>query len=170
MRVSVARGADIQGDEWDGPFHIAVGSGHIEVCRFLLSLDSDLRNVWASYDGCSDPDTPLGLAIRAGNPAMIAFLIASGADVRGEDPDWGADWIAGYHLCLAAEKNDVETLRLLLDRGLAPKSKDRRGLDAMDYAEKAGHEEARRLLLDAVLSLLSSDESNGGGSSDTPPR
>jgi ankyrin repeat protein len=81
--------------------------------------------------------TPL---LRTGDAQVAKLLIAAGADVN-------ASRDTRTVLMNAAEENNVEIVRLLLDAGADVRPRDHRGLNAMSLAASRGHAEVVRLLL-----------------------
>lgn len=122
VKRAVARGYSVHANDWDGPFHLAVSEGHLEICRYLLSVEPTLVNEWAGYDEIQPPDTPLGLAIKSDSQPMIALLLDHGADVSGTDAKWGETWIPDY-LLQCAEQVGNEDVRANIQRRQLRQSK-----------------------------------------------
>jgi ankyrin repeat protein len=61
----------------------ASGSGHLEVVKLLVARGADVNaRVWAqqgSRPGDGEWRTPLGMARRGRNPAVVEFLVSAGA-------------------------------------------------------------------------------------------
>lgn len=77
--------------------------------------------------------TPLTKAALMGRSAVGRALIASGADVRTEVPDW-MDHAGLTALHCAALRGDLELIRALVDAGASVVARDREGRTACDYA------------------------------------
>ena len=85
-------------------------------------------------------DTPLTMAAKNGNDAIVEQLLAAGAS-----PDV-AGYGGGTALMYAAYIGDQELIRLLLGRGADPWLRDREGTDAEAVARAAGRAEAAQLI------------------------
>ena len=147
VKDRVARGAMISGDQWSGPMHSAVQGGHLEVCRFFVSLDPKMANDIAYYDDCGPIDTALSIAIKSRQQAIIDFLWDNGARAIADPEDRKSSWLTGLHLGSAARVNDLATLRRLLDAGARHDARDEDELTALHWAVAQKHEEASCLLL-----------------------
>lgn len=147
VKDRVAQGAMIADDQWSGPIHAAVQGGHLDICRFFVSLDPEMANDMASYDGCEPTDTPLSIAIKSRQQAIIDFLWDNGARAIADPEDWEYSWLTGLHLGSAARVNDLATLRRLLDAGARHDARDEYELTALHWAVAQKNEEASCLLL-----------------------
>lgn len=121
------------------PLWRAAATGELEIARFLLEQGADVE-----YRG-SDMSTPVHFAMQRGDVPMVRLLAEHGADlnsIRGEgtsplagavcnrvpvdaiaeflrlgaDPN-ARDEAGAYPLIYAAEKNDIEAARVLLEHG-----------------------------------------------------
>ena len=116
-----------------------------------------------------DGSTPLLLAARYRNPSTVGALLGRGA-VLGHRDVKGASVVHK-----AAANRDVETLRLLLESGASPATRDRDGRCALGVALLQANEPAALLLLewlgrtagqaryDHTDSSYTTDHSGGGG-------
>ena len=84
----------------------AVASGDAGTVRAMAAEDPEILN----------RDSPLYLAVRHRQRDMVALLLELGADPN--FPDMNSSW--GTALAHAAEKHDVEIMRLLLEAGANP--------------------------------------------------
>lgn len=86
--------------------HSAVASDDAETVRAMVAADPGIAN----------RDSPLYLAVRHRQRDMVALLLELEADPNypSQDSSWGTA------LATAAEKNDVEIMRLLLEAGANP--------------------------------------------------
>lgn len=148
VRASVRRGAMIGAADWAGPMHHAIDRGDLDICRYLLSLDPELLNEVAFYDGVCPPDTPLALAILRKHAHITRFLLEAGADVTGADNRYEDAWFGGHHLACAVRVNDLALLEDLLERGAEIGARDDSGLTALHWAKARGTSATRRFLLD----------------------
>lgn len=146
VKACVARGAMIGARDWEGPFHGVVKAGHLDICRFLVSLDPGLVDEIASYDGVYPCDTPLSLAIKHGHRHIVDFLIEAAADLGAGPGEWDEGNIGGLHLASAASVGDVETLRRILSAGIPHDAPDETGRTALQWAVAANQRAAACLL------------------------
>ena len=117
----------------------AAAAGRAERVKELLEADPEARHA-RTPEGF----TTLGLAAFLGGPAVVALLLAAGAD-----PDDDADnpsRVRPVHAAAAAR--DVESLRLLLEAGADPNVPQQGGFTPLHAAAHADHEEMARLLLE----------------------
>ncbi len=123
----ISRGADInlavQG--WT-PLIEAADEGSLDVLELLLEEG-------AEYNYHAGPDMPTALTMAAseGHRECLLSLLRSGADVNGFGESLPP-------LLVAAEEDEMEMLRLLLDRGADPNVTDREGRTALMYAADEG--------------------------------
>ncbi|KAL8375824.1 hypothetical protein RB595_007104 [Gaeumannomyces hyphopodioides] len=101
------------------PLHAAVYGGHFDVAALLIALGADVEACEGYLGGLC---TPFHLAVESGNPAMVRFLLDSGANA-------GAHW---YHhgredygiatfLAIGPGREPeaaIEVIDMLLDHGL----------------------------------------------------
>ncbi len=117
----------------------ASATGDLERVRALLRLDPSLANAFAS-----DGFQPLGLASFFDYPEVVRLLVESGADVN--NPSNNVQRVTPLHSAAAAQ--DVETARLLLERGADPNARQAGGFTPLHTAGENGQIEMIRLLLE----------------------
>ena len=130
-RLFVERGAELSFAE-----ACAIG----DEARALALLDGDPSLLDRRSD---DGFPPLGLAIFFRHPALARTLIERGADVRAAADN--AQRVAPVHA--AASVGDVETMRLLLDRGADPNARQQQGFTPLHGAAGNGDVEMAKLLV-----------------------
>ena len=91
----------------------------------------------------ADGFPPLGYAIFFRHPALARALIERGADVSA--PAENAQRVAPVHA--AASVGDIETMRLLLDRGADPNARQQAGFTPLHAAAGNGDLEMAKLLV-----------------------
>lgn len=84
--------------------------------------------------------TPLHYAATGGHLRVVAFLIGAHADVNAESPNGTTP------LMMAAMYANSDTVKLLLESGAEAYPRNDQGLDAEDFARKAGREDSARLI------------------------
>ena len=120
-----------------------IAAGQVELAAKLLEQQHELETATAEVnypddDGC----TPVMLAARHGHVAMVAMLLAHGADADAQDR---SGWSA---LSLAATAGHLECLgRLLRDGVTDVHMTDRLGRTALAEAAANGHWASLQLLL-----------------------
>ena len=107
--------------------------------RALALLDRDPSLLDRRSD---DGFPPLGLAIFFRHPALARALIERGADVNAAADN--AQRVAPLHA--AASVGDIETMRLLLDRGADPNARQQQGFTPLHAAAGNGDLEMAKLL------------------------
>ncbi len=151
-RLLIASGAynKVLDEKGNLPLHLAILSGSLETVEVLLNSD-DLIDFYAEN---ADQLTPLQLAARGTNVAIVETLLNAGADLTARDKN-GRSLL--YH---AVWGGHLETVRMLLKRGADPKLTDNTGDTALHIAAEKGH-------LPVVAILLSHgvlpDAKNGKG-------
>lgn len=84
--------------------------------------------------------TPLHYAATGGHLRVAAFLIGAHADVNAESPNGTTP------LMMAAMYASSDMVKLLLESGAEAYLRNDQGLDAEDFAQKAGREDSARLI------------------------
>jgi len=130
-RLFVERGAELTFAE-----ACAVGDER----RALELLDRDPSLIDHRSD---DGYPPIGFAIFFRHPALARALIERGADVNAAAEN--AQRVAPVHA--AASVGDVETMRLLLDRGADPNARQQAGFTPLHAAAGNGDLEMAKLLV-----------------------
>ena len=168
FKTAVARGAMVGEDQWEGPIHVAIRKGQIEICRFLVMLDPFLANDFAFYDGVYPADTALSLAIDCNQREIVELLLDHGARIAlsYDDPDyWDFDMeeMSGLHMSAAARANDIGLLQRFMEAGCPHDARDGKGLTALHWAVAKDRRAAAHFLLnlwraDQRLASVSPDE------------
>src|SRR5687767_9324547 len=130
-RLLIDRGAALS-------FHDACAAGEAEKAKAMLMNDPTLLDR-RSPDGYP----PLGLAIFFGNTDLAKFLIEKGADVNAAAQN--SQRVAPLHA--AAAVCDHEIIRMLLDRGANPNSRQQLDYTPLHTAGARGDIEMAKLLL-----------------------
>lgn len=131
-RLFVERGAKLT-------FAEAVAIGDEEKVRAMLAADPALANAW------SDDGYPaLGLAVFFRHPAIARLLIERGAGINAAARN--PQKVAPVHAATAVR--DLETLRLLLERGADPNARQQQGFVPLMTAAVHGDTEMAQLLID----------------------
>lgn len=116
--------------------HDAIRSGNVERVRRLINAHP--HPLWGrDYHG----NTPLMLAVKQGDPAMVKMLLDCGAD-----PNETAFAGAPLPLHLAAEMGNADIARLLLEHGADVNRGDEDARTPLAYAKSKGHREVAELL------------------------
>ena len=143
------------------PLHIATAGGHTQMVRLLLEHGADAN---ATDEGGR---TPLHVAAVGGDAEMVRLLLEHGADLAADGPvaqdalylgalDGDVDLVCALiekgvdigharagdgrtPLHIAAAVGEPEVVKLLLEHGAAPATKDTAGKTAMDLAAAAAH-------------------------------
>lgn len=90
-------------------------------------------------------NTPLGLAIAKGDIETAKKLIEYGAAINEKSNGLTP-------LMIAARYNKVEIVKLLIEKGADLKTKDEKGITALQYAEASNAKEVAVLLKEALKS------------------
>lgn len=160
------RGADIHAEDDTGSSALhEAAKGRTETLRLLLTRGAKVNA--PNNHGC----TALHKAARFGDIASVQYLLAYGADPRLEDNERRkaafyahiearADYIIAFEraqlaqranqeaqLRSAANKNEINTLRKLLQQGVDIHAQDEYGDTALHLAAKQGHIASVRYLL-----------------------
>jgi ankyrin repeat protein len=138
LRILLEHGADVKG--WRGveALQVAASRGNTEVAQLLIHAGVQVNNTTHPHQ-----ETPLMLAARSGNSALVRTLLASGADVQ---------VMTASHetaLRLAAQGGHAETVSLLLQAGADPNARnDTKGTPLM-AAVAGGHKAIVQTLIAA---------------------
>ncbi|HZS45641.1 MAG TPA: ankyrin repeat domain-containing protein [Blastocatellia bacterium] len=97
------------------PLHIAAEKGNLAIADYLLGKGADID----AQDNALN--TPLFSALLGSQPEMVSFLLAKGADFRLQSG-------TGSILRVAALIGDVDVVRMLINKGADPNSKDNTGV------------------------------------------
>jgi len=141
---------------------LAVYTQHPEIARFFVERGAELTFAEACAVGddtralalldrdpslldrrTDDGFPPLGYAIFFRHPSLARALIERGADIHAVAEN--AQRVAPVHA--AASVGDVETMRLLLDRGADPNARQQAGFVPLHAAAGNGDLDMARLLI-----------------------
>lgn len=104
---------------------LAAIAGDLEASLKLLARGAKVQRAgWA----------PIHYAASGPSPELTKLLLDRGADVDAESPNGTTP------LMLAAQHAPQATVELLLQRGADPRRRNRRGLQAIDFAETGGRD------------------------------
>jgi ankyrin repeat protein len=120
------------------PLHRAARNGHAVLANMLTGLDA------RDFEGY----TPLQYAAMSGSTDTVAGLLKAGADIEGST----GDDVARTPLFLAVERNDLPTVRFLLNRRAKLGRQDSDGNTTLMLVAKLGRHEA---LLNLLMSHAS---------------
>jgi ankyrin repeat protein len=129
VRDLLKQGADVNAAQGDGmtALHWAASLGDLELTEMLLVAGANVRAA-TRINGY----TPLFVASRSGNAAIVAALLRAGADAR------AVSVTGSTPLMLAAGSGSVEAVRLLLDAGSDIDARESaRGQTALIFAAAA---------------------------------
>ena len=133
LRALLSAGVDLEQREYTPGTALlfAVHHSNPEAVKLLLEAGADVN---ARMEGSTWSDggpTCLYRAILDGDKAMLSLLLEAGADVDVKVRDAGTtsrdNWLNALHFCCGSNRPSAETVKLLLDAGLDPNSKDTRG-------------------------------------------
>ena len=145
VRDLLKQGADVNAAQGDGmtSLHWAASHGDVELSKMLLVAGANVRAT-TRINGY----TPLFLAAREGNAAVVAALLDAGADAK------AVSVTGSTPLMLAAEAGNVEAVQRLLDAGAEVDVKERaRGQTALMFAAAYNRVEVIKLLARRGASL-----------------
>ena len=121
-------------------FFEAAAMGEVDQVRAAVEADPVMVNAFAP-----DGFTVLGLAIFFRQPVLARYLILNGADVN--LPAANARKVAPIHAACA--RQDLDTLKLLLDHSANPDLGQEGGITALKAARQSCNKEMEELLLKA---------------------
>ncbi len=121
----------------ESPLMIASLKGHLEMAKQLVARDADVNKTgW----------TPLHYAATRGHLAIMELLLDHDAYIDAESPNGTTP------LMMAAHYGSLAAVKLLLEAGADPSLKNQLGLSAIDFANRAGREDAAELIAASVRS------------------
>ena len=121
----------------ESPLMIASLRGHLEMAKQLIVRDADVNKTgW----------TPLHYAATKGDLAIMELLLDHDAYIDAESPNGTTP------LMMAAHYGTPAAVKLLLEAGADPRLKNQLGLTAIDFANRAGRQDAAELIAASVRS------------------
>ena len=140
VRALLKDGADVNSAQGDGmtALHWAAMKGEAEIAEMLLYAGANPKAT-TRLGGY----TPLLLAAKNGNPAMIRVLVKGGADVKGTTSTGVTP------LMLAAQSGIADAVKVLIEHGADVNAKENaREETALMFAAANGRVDAMKVLLD----------------------
>jgi ankyrin repeat protein len=128
------------------PLHLASEKGHVEIARFLLDHDANVKA--EKIDG----STPLHLASQEGQLEVAGLLIESGADLTAKNK--GRE--TPLHLALRAGRLEVAVM--LIERGADVTPQNKNGVTPLHLASQRGVLEVVGMLIDRGADLTAKDK------------
>lgn len=149
----ISKGADINvvGTDGETPVSAAAFDGSVEILSKFIDSGADI-DIKDDYG-----NTPLMKAAINGNKRALTLLIEYGADLNSKN----ADGLTAT--MLACESGRYETAKALLDAGADVQLKDNAGENALDHAEKFGHNHIVSLLRQYVVMDGNQNQNNIAG-------
>jgi ankyrin repeat protein len=138
VRSLLGQKADVNAAQGDGTtaLHWAAYKDDLEMAKMLVAAGANLKAV--TRDGAL---TPLIMACRNGNAAMIQALVAAGADPNAVDEHGTTPLMA------AASSGSVDALKVLVEHGAEVNAKEGgHGQTALMFAAALGRDAAIRFL------------------------
>ena len=115
----------------ESPLMMAALKGHLEIARKLIARDADVNKTgWA----------PLHYAATNGHVPVIRLLLDHHAYIDAESPNGTTP------LMMAAHYGSPEAVKLLLEAGADSALKNKLGLTALDFAQRANRSDAAGLI------------------------
>jgi len=147
-------GADLEARDGTGAtaLWIAAQKGFLSVAEALAQRKADVQARNSEKNG---GQTPLHAAAKAGNPTVVAFLVAKGADVQSQDHT------GMTALAVAARFGQTDVINKLLALGAKPDVPDKSGRTALSYAAERGP-------VGSVKALLTAKADPNAGEKDLP--
>ena len=111
--------------------HIAAANGDVDAIRLLLAHGVDVEA--EHFNQYSGPERPLQLAAGSGKAEAVSLLLDAGADIHAEAIEGGRGATALDMVLHGLERRvvrqgHVDTIHLLLDRGLDVNGRNMRGV------------------------------------------
>lgn len=129
---------EVRSEKDESPLMLAAIKGQLDLCRQLIARDADINKPgWA----------PLHYAASSGNAQVVKLLLDHYAYIDAESPNGSTP------LMMAAMYGSADSVRVLLDAGADVNLKNSIGLNALDFARKAGHEDAGALIAAAIRAM-----------------
>src|SRR5690349_2237745 len=138
VRALLKEKVNVNAAQGDGStaLHWAAYRDDLELAKLLLAAGADVKAKTRLGEM-----TPLFMAAKNGNPAMVSLLLDAKAEVNGATSNGTTP------LMLAAASGNVDTVKVLVDRGADVNAKDiTNGQAAIMFAAAAGRSEVIKLL------------------------
>jgi uncharacterized protein len=138
VRQLLKQGADVNSAQGDGmtALHWAVQKGDVELVQTLLYAGANLKAT-TRIGGY----TPLLIASKIGNAAMVETLVGAGADPNGATSNGATG------LMLAAQAGNAAAVKLLIEKGADVNAKEKvKGETALTFAAAYGRADVIRVL------------------------
>lgn len=124
------------------PLMLSALKGNLELCELLIARDADLnKQGWA----------PLHYAATHGNPAVVQLMLDHHAYIDAESPNGSTP------LMMAALYGSIDSVRVLLDAGADASIRNKLGLSALDFAQRA----ANPVMVDLIAANIRASKSPG---------
>lgn len=115
----------------ESPLMMAALKGHLDLARKLIARDADVNKPgWA----------PLHYAATNAHVPVMRLLLEHHAYIDAESPNGTTP------LMMAAHYGSPEAVKLLLEAGADPTLKNKLGLTALDFAQRANRQDAAELI------------------------
>jgi ankyrin repeat protein len=115
----------------ESPLMLAALKGQIDLVRKLIDRDADVNKPgW----------TPLHYAATSGQLEIMSLLLENSAYIDAESPNGTTP------LMMAAFYGTPSAVKLLLEEGADPMLKNRQGLSAIDFAQRANRKESADII------------------------
>ncbi len=115
----------------ESPLMMAALKGHLDIARKLIAREADVNKTgWA----------PLHYAATNGHVPVMRLLLDHHAYIDAESPNGTTP------LMMAAHYGSPEAVKLLLEAGADPALKNKLGLTALDFAQRANRADAAGLI------------------------
>ncbi|MBK8594654.1 MAG: ankyrin repeat domain-containing protein [Holophagales bacterium] len=144
----------LRSDDQPAPtrFAVAIEGGDVEAVKALLA-EGNKPDTHIDYG--ENWVTPLMMACWHGEKEIVEALLAAGADVNVQAPDWRETALEK-----AVSRGHVEIARLLIDKGANLESRNKPGSTALALASAAGELEMVELLLSKKANPNAEDDSS----------
>lgn len=139
VQYLLEKGADANGDEEIRPLSFAASVGSLQIVKLLVEYGANVNN---------QNESGSTALLRTNKVDIARFLIENGANVNAKDLYDGMTSLIG-----AAARQNVELVKLLLEKGADKSIRDAEGKNALDYAKERNYEEIIALLSEGVVEM-----------------